>query len=371
MSASAALSALKRSHQNIREMRVTGYFGLSKQEGHWWFLDTGGERFFSLGMNHIDSATLRYPDNIEIWKSKYGSSQKRWLEESVAPDLRNWGFNTIGWTQEVIIRSSTIHRHSQDFNYEEYQWANLPYCHMLPFTEAHQWELETRLPDVFSHDFETWCDCVAREHCAAMADDPKLIGYFYVDCPTWVHARRPDLKGPWFDPELLESKSGRQKLYELASRYYRVTRDPIRRYDSNHLILGDRYEAMRLLPDEILRAAVPYVDVLSFQFFSEPDEIRSRFETWHMLTGKPILLADSCVPGRHDESSSAASMYPAMLKVLRELPCCIGWHYCGGYLKNRVRRSGFRDEHERLINPQFIEAVRRANRQTIDYVREC
>tara|TARA_Y100000588_G_scaffold269877_2_gene285334 strand:- start:1308 stop:1580 length:273 start_codon:yes stop_codon:yes gene_type:complete len=65
----------------------------------------------------------------------------------------------------------------------------MPYCHLLPFTEAHQWEVETRLPDVFSEDFEQWCDTVAREHCAQMAEDPNLIGYFYCDCPTWVHTR--------------------------------------------------------------------------------------------------------------------------------------------------------------------------------------
>ena len=57
-----------------------------------------------------------------------------------------------------------------------------------PFADFHQWEVETRNPDFASPEFAEWCDYVAREHCARMADDPKLIGYFYIDCPTWVHA---------------------------------------------------------------------------------------------------------------------------------------------------------------------------------------
>ena len=54
----------------------------------------------------------------------------------------------------------------------------MPYCHMLPFTEAHQWQVEVRQPDVTSPDFEEWCDYVARDACARFRDDPKLIGYF-------------------------------------------------------------------------------------------------------------------------------------------------------------------------------------------------
>ena len=34
-----------------------------------------------------------------------------------------------------------------------------------------------------------------------MKDDPKLIGYFYIDCPTWIHTTQfTAWKGPLFDP---------------------------------------------------------------------------------------------------------------------------------------------------------------------------
>jgi len=136
--------------------------------------------FFTIGLNHIDPAALRYPENIDIWRTKYGARIARWLREAVRPDLERWGFNTAGWVQEVVTRTPTIHRHSRSFTFEEYQWLGMPYCHLLPFAEFHQWEAETRNPDPRSSDFAAWCDFVARQDCAQMANDSKLIGYFYV-----------------------------------------------------------------------------------------------------------------------------------------------------------------------------------------------
>ena len=339
------------------------YFTVDQRAGHWWFITPEGAPFFSIGMNHIDSATLRYPEHPRLWSEQFGGSQERWLKEAVAPDLRAWGFNTIGWVQEVIIRDDAIHRHSRNFTFEEYQWADLPYCHLLPFTETHQWECETAYPDVFSPGFEEWCDAVAREHCAAMAHDPKLIGYFYVDCPAWVHCPSWNRKGPWLDPGLLTTEAGRAELARTAERYYRLTHDAVRRYDPHHLILGDRYEAKARLPEEVLLAALPYVDVMSFQYFSEPDEMVPNLQHWHELTGKPVLVADAAPPKRDPGN------YGPMIRGLRELPCCVGWHVCGAYLKNRCRNYGFRDECGQPV-ADLVVAATEANRETAAWVAQ-
>jgi len=159
------------------------FFTVAQRGGRWWLITPEDKPFFSLGLNHIDSSPLRYAETGDLWQKKYGNSTKRWLEEAVRRDLLDWGFNSVGWTQEVVIRGETIHRHSPSFTLEEYQWLGLPYCHLLPFAETHQWDNEVRLPDFFSRDFEDWCDYVARSQCGRFADDSKLIGYFYTDCP--------------------------------------------------------------------------------------------------------------------------------------------------------------------------------------------
>lgn len=347
-----------------------GFYTIDQRHNRWWLITPQGEPTFSLGMNHVDPATLRYPENSHIWRDKYGNSMQRWLQEAVAPDLTAWGFNCIGWNQEVITRGFTNHRHSRPFTYEEYQWLDMPYCHLLPFADFHQWEAETRHPDFFSPGFRDWCDHVAREHCVPLSDDPKLIGYFYIDCPTWVHTRDiNEWKGPLFDPDKLNSEAGRKELFDLATQYYKVTHDAIRRYDSHHLILGDRYEAKAPLPVEVVKAAKPFVDVLSFQHFGEPEQVRDDFVRWHKLSGMPILLADGSGSRAMPDGTRGQNgpRYAATLEVLRANPGCIGFHLCGAYLTNRVRRKGLRNEAEKP-DTQAIKFITDANRKTSEWV---
>jgi hypothetical protein len=239
---------------------------------------------------------------------------------------------------------------------------------MLPFAELHQWERETRFPDFFSDEFAEWCDTVAREWCGRMVHDPHLIGYFYSDCPAWVHTfapswarEAPNPKGPIFDPARLQTGEGRVELKRIATRYYQVTHDAIRRYDPNHLILGDRYDGAHLVPDELLLAAAPYVDVLSFQYFSDPQTIAADFERWHDLAAKPVLLADAIPQG------GDPARYAEMMEMTRSVRGCLGWHVCGAYLTNRTRRYGFRSEREEPNDP-LIEAAKTANGATLEWV---
>lgn len=380
VAAAAGLSLGDLGHAAVKttQPEPKGFFTLDKRHDRWWLITPDGKPFFSVALNHIDSTSLRYAENLKIWREKYGNSQRRWIEEAVGPDLKSWGFNGVGWVQEVVTRGQTNHRHSRNFTFEEYQWLGMPYCHMLPFADFHQWEAEVRHPDFFSTDFQDWCDYVARAHCARMADDPKLIGYFYIDCPTWVHTRPMNRwKGPLFDPAKLETEAGRKELVELATQYYKVTHDAIRRYDKHHLILGDRYEANAPLPMEVIEAARPYVDVLSFQDFRDPV---GHLADWHERTGMPVLWAD----GSHGISTADDSglyhdggysqndgrWYAEVLAGLRKNPGCVGAHLCGAYLRNRVRRRGLLDDQERP-DDENIELIRAANLETQRWAEDC
>ena len=346
------------------------FFRLRQINNRWWLITPSGQLTFSLGLNHIDPATLRYPENIHIWRETYRNSMERWLSESVRPNLLDWGFNCVGWNQEVISRDPTNHRHSRHFTYDEYQWLGLPYCHQLPFADFHQWEVETRNPDFYSDGFAEWCDHVAREHCVPLSDDPKLIGYFYVDCPTWLHVRKDNTwKGPLFDPKKLDSAAGRDELRALAARYYKVTHEAVRRYDFHHLILGDRYEANAPLTVEVIEGASNYVDVLSFQDFRDPV---AHLGEWHRKSSLPVLWADGArgkkVQGTNDLRNDGA-WWAEQLRGLIANPGCIGAHLCGAYLRNRVRRRGLIDELNQA-DEEMIALIRTANEDVTAWVQQ-
>lgn len=335
-----------------------GFFTLGRHKQHWWLISADGQPFFTMGLNHLDAASLRYPENIEIWREKYGGSTLRWIKESVKPNLESWGFNTVGWVQEVTVRRW---RHSRAFTIDEYRALDMPYCHLLPFTESHQWEKHTVHFDFRSDDWKEWVDYVARSHCAELAEERNLIGYFYSDCPTWTHSR-PDneWRGPIFDPERLESEAGRKELVELATSYYKTTHDAIRRYDKHHLIFGDRYEANAPIAMEVVNAAKPFVDVLSFQDFRNPVE---HLDQWHKKTGKPVLLADAAGVNWQAETffrPNNGKWYADTLSSLHRNPGCIGFHLCGAYQRNKARRRGLLDEMERPDSPQ-LDLIQAAN----------
>lgn len=373
ISACAFATAVRGADEAVRTTQVKpeGFFTLGRRKGRWFFLNPQRRPFFSIGLNHIDSAPLRYAESAHIWREKYRNLQERWLRQTVAPDLRAWGFNSVGWVQEVVTRGLTNHRHSPNFTFEEYQWLGMPYCHLLPFAETHQWEAETRNPDFFSAEFADWCDYVARAHCARLADDPKLIGYFYVDCPTWVHTTKfCAWKGPLFDPARLATEAGRAELSRLATQYYRVTHDSIRRYDKHHLILGDRYEAKAPLPEQVVRAALPFVDVLSFQHFGKPAQVKGDLAHWHELSDKPVLLADGCQQLKQPDGTlrQDGKGYADTLAALRESPGSVGFHLCGAYLRNRCRQRGLRDEQEKP-DAEALTLITQANREMTAWVK--
>ena len=357
LSAVADASAASRTTQ----ASPAGFFTLDQRNERWWLVTPEGKPFFSLGLNHIDPASLRYPENIHIWREKYGSSTFRWIQESVAPNLKRWGFNTVGWVQEVTVRKW---RHSRPFTNDEYRALGLPFCHLLPFMESHQWEQHTRHFDFRGSQWKEWVDYVARSHCAELSEERNLIGYFYSDCPTWVH-ERPDnaWRGPIFDPERLMTESGRKELTQLASAYYRTTHDAIRRHDPHHLILGDRYEANAAIAMEVVEAASPFVDVLSFQDFRDPV---AHLDEWHNKTGKPVLLGDGAglrrpaPPGGFTPNDG--KWYADVLAALFDNPGCVGLHLCGAYQRNKARRRGLLDELERP-DQEHIELMRAANEQ--------
>ena len=113
---------------------------------------------------------------------------------------------------------------------------------------------------------------------------------------------------------------------------------------------------------EIVDAAMPYVDVLSFQDFREPV---SHLDEWHRRTGKPVLLADAARVrdrGPGDFVPNNGAWYGEVLQALFENPGCIGFHLCGAYQRNKARRRGLLDEMERP-DRENIELIKAANEQ--------
>ncbi|MCY4597529.1 MAG: hypothetical protein OXC19_22355, partial [Bryobacterales bacterium] len=122
----------------------------------------------------------------------------------------------------------------------------------------------------------------------------------------------------------------------------------------------DRYEANAFIAMEVVEAALPFVDVLSFQDFRDPVV---HLDEWHTKTGKPVLLADAAGLKRPVPPAgfvpNNGEWYADVLAALFDNPGCIGFHLCGAYQRNKARRRGLLDELERpdLENVRLITAA--------------
>ncbi|MGG1481176.1 hypothetical protein ABE402_09735 [Bacillus smithii] len=371
-----------------RKFQSTGYFRLEQSAERWWLVDPEGYAFVTIGVNHADESNLKYDHNFEIWKKRYGS-RKNWIK-GLSKDLKDWGFNTIGWTGDYISGDWGVALdwfgdpinlgHSTSWSAADYKYADMPYCVQIRVAEFEDWNGQPSYPDVFSHEFDMYCEYLARSICADHAESKNLIGYFFVDIPAWIpHASGRDfevLKG-------LNEKERSHKLFEVASKYYETITKHIRKYDPNHLILGDRYNGNKGIPEEVLLAMKPYVDVLSVQYFTSPSEegyqkMKKELSYWHKIANKPVILADignwcptDMNPNRvseiQDQSGRAIDYVNSLSAVLNE-PWFLGWHWCA-HLENKARGWGIKDPYDEPYY-DFINPVKEFNKNVYNNIYE-
>mgnify|MGYP005657156375 FL=1 len=118
---------------------------------------------------------------------------------------------------------------------------------------------------------------------------------------------------------------------------------------------------------EVVNAAKPYVDVLSFQDFRDP--VR-HLDEWHKKTGMPVLLADAAGVDRTAETlylANNGNWYAETLTALHQNPGCIGFHLCGAYQRNKARRRGLLDEMENPDTEQ-VNLMKAANEKITQWM---
>lgn len=343
---------------------MTGTFTVRRDDDRWTLVDGAGRRFFSLALNHAEETDLKRPDNRDVWEQRYGS-RRAWIE-GVVDDLRNLNFTTLGWTQQWVAgiyeideewRDVVDLKHSAGWTAEELVSARMPYIETIPFAPIEHWNGNPQFPDVFSRDFAEYCEYLAAKVCDGREEDADLIGYFSVDIPAWLRHSTgrtfPQLEG-------LSGRERENRLSDIARKYYEVTTEAIKRHDPAHLILGDRYNGNLEIPDVVLEAAAPHLDVLSIQYFPGPQQrdwerMRDELARWHAITGLPIIVADAgssaptpLRPDRWDglpSQAARADHYEGSLGTIAAEPWLIGWHWCG-YLENPARAWGIKDHRD-------------------------
>jgi hypothetical protein len=120
---------------------------------------------------------------------------------------------------------------------------------------------------------------------------------------------------------------------------------------------------------------MPYTDIFSFQCFGTVDNIYQKLSRWGEYLKKPILLADSIISkeGFHgwpptQDLTQDDVQYGEIMKALRKIPECMGFHLCGAYIKNNARRYGLLDQKD--AEEPTTQGINRVNLDQMNWAME-
>lgn len=176
-----------------RKFKSTGFFRVEKDE-RWWLVTPEGNAFLSFGINHLTPDVFRQKFNREAWQKKLGVED---LDNSAefAPALRKWFLQTC---EDYGFNTAGVHTSLRVINRPR---PAIPYMQPIKFVDTPHWK--TEIPDesfldVFSKEFATRCDNLAKKTAAPLKDDPYLLGYSMTDCTLFTEEdlrERPDVIG--------------------------------------------------------------------------------------------------------------------------------------------------------------------------------
>ena len=316
----------------------TGYFHTQQIDGRWWLVTPDGNAFFSKGVDNVSFA----PESDT--SPKPPADTAAWAKRTVG-QLRGWNLNTVGaWSSPVL--------------YPE----RIAYTPIIGFAAAagrDVW-LKGGVIDYFSPEFHQIADQVAARVVAPRAKDPWVLGYFTDNELRWGQDWRSKesllegylkmkddsagyrkatefLKARGHSAANLSDDDKSEFLIAVAEEYGRVTREAIRKYDPNHLILGCRFAGYP--GDTVMRSVGRYFDVISFHSYS-PNAPVERLEQITRLTGRPTMITefsfkamDSGLPNTKGAArpvatqAERASGFAGYVEALAKLPACVGYHW--------------------------------------------
>ncbi len=343
----------------------TGFFYVKKIDGRWWMVDPEGYAGVNMAVTSFGSANIQHDYDL----------------------TRNLGFNASG--NFLSSESQT----KSGYNAQNY-W-NFGFTRRLNFFLSYKSVRRNyyTTPDavhnshshitVFDPMFEEYCDNHAKVNVSPFADERDLLGWF---TDNEINFNQDQLRNlvrdllpgdPSRDSALVfaatkgltetdvinytsnVTEAIKQEFASLlAERYFRIVSQAIRRYDTNHLMLGSRFHGRPRGIQAVVEASHKYMDVSSVNFYDRfsPNESIAK-DTW--TNDKPSLVGEFYIKDITQSTSSQSGagwyvdsqgnrgkFYQNTVLELLENKSFIGWHYFrfadddDGSNKGIVSRSG-------------------------------
>jgi len=384
-----------------KRFEATGFFRVEKDD-RWWLVSPEGYAFLSFGINHLQAEFWNQDYNREAWKKRFGLDDLNSSE--FVPALRTWflqtcreyRFNTAGVHTDlpVINLPQPSMPYMQPIHFVDLpHWKpEIPDCNFMDvFSDgfaAHCDRLAKEIAapardDPFLLGYAmTDCPLFTEEDCR---ERPDVIGGAVREARIGWQRRLRNLPadapgkqayvrtmhrlyrgqvsdfnatyGTHFDSFAAleraqawrpqtdlsngnETRDNVEFLKEVVAQYYRTARDAIRRYDSNHLFVGDKLNANTDTLDTVLPVTSQFTDIIFYQMYAQYEVQEPGLDRWSRMVDKPIINGDSAYTMITDNMPRPYGPVADNLKQRAEWtdeffrrafarPEFVGWHYCG------------------------------------------
>lgn len=337
---------------------ATGFFHLEEWEGRHYLVTPEGHGYRALGINHFHMMTSRDYDGaiekITGWNFNAGCYQgPRWM------------WNRFPHTKGITLVPTSPYKSDDQFGFRDV------------FDPAFHEELEENIRSIVE----------------PQSENPFLIGYFWTDIGIWERDRKGESWLGFFRSLPAESPGGKvwkawkanhseadenEFLPLIARELYAKAHALIRKYDTNHLIFGDRWHEIDM-PAAVVRESLPYVDAIAIQPTSREFN-HEFFEKVHETCGKPIYIADHVSSFATEkfpitmgqaakDPETYAAYYERYVTTALSQPYLVGYNKCqyqdqlpttpGGMLKQGLLQGN--DEPYSVV-----EAIGEANRKALE-----
>lgn len=385
-----------------KKFAASGFFRVEKDD-RWWLVTPEGNAFLSFGINHLYPDLFKQAYNREAWQERLRVDDLNDFGR-FAPALRSWfletcneyGFNTVG----VHNALSILNRPGPAVPYmQPIRFVDIPHWKKdIPdteFVDVFSKEFETHCDklskeiaapakdDPFLLGYSmTDCPLLTEEDCRERPDViggarresrigwPRRLRNFgasaagkqayvktmrelyrdSVDDFNATYATRFDsfdalaaAEGWRIGTDLSngnETRDNVEFLKRVVRKYYQTARDAIRRYDTNHLFVGDKINANTDSIDTVLPITSQFTDIVFYQMYARYEVQKPGLDRWSTITDKPVINGDSAytmimetMPRPYgpvaDSLGQRAQWTAEFFQRAFARPEFVGWHYCG------------------------------------------
>jgi len=319
----------------------TGFFHLQEINGRNWFVTPDGNVFFPVALSHLLTG-----ESYTAATNLFGDDKEEWIRDSL-DKARAMGFNCAlgGATSPERNLNGFV---DLDLAESIFREEKFPYAAGVILLK-HPWEFVEGevLPDIFEPAYEQLIESRAEAVCPKVKDDPLMMGYYYgfgafnhseqwvnhhlslspgsagrnalvdllaeryegdaqkfnavygtslhriedlkekevlVYAKEFENANYPDV-GKTLDPT--QMKDYEAILSHMAVTLYKMAHTAIRRWDSNHLIMGSFIKEWAL-NGESWKAAAPYIDMIAPQHVNRDVSLNALADA----AGLPMIVSD-------------------------------------------------------------------------------